>query len=796
QRGVPGAGPGTTPVATAPAGPGSGPAIIRRPSGTSAPTATAPTTPTTPTTGPAPRRGPPTATTPPTATPPATNMGPQRRPPTTTAPPTTATPPAGAGPQRSGGFPIAAGSFGSNVRNAPSASATKIGSTGNGQTLTLLETGANTYQGYPWFKIRMPDGTSGYQWGGGTCYFGAPIAGLKGACPFVATASPSGPTRSTSAGPTRPTAGTTTTGPVRPAGPVRPGGPGPNGGPQVATGNPNIGTAMGGGPNPNSFGADGQEDGAPMGRYADYSALDPQAVDACNTANPADVDYYACLDGKMDDFVASGGTVSLPEPRIYRSYNQLGQAVLTACSNANPTNAKYYDCLDGELRKLVPPGTDLRSFDDYSTLADGSPTGNGAYQYCATQGNSNTPAYFDCLDQQTGRYRVATETAQMAPAPGGGPDPNAFGADGQEDNPEIDPNAQNDYSMVSDADEHDCDVNNPADGDYYICMNGRKAAVLANGGPGDVDLNPLHMPDGSSIPNGLYQSCAQSYGEGSQDYKSCVDSGVVGMAIGELNTTDSRKNDDHSLVTRDTLNTCWAQTMPDIGALLDCVGVAQMQAEHANAQAGGPDPNAFGADGQEDSSAEDYSMVGAADQQYCDLNNPNDADYYACMKAAKDAVLAGGAPSQGTPQLADETPQMGADLNPQNDEQAIRDAAASSYPDLSDEERAGCETYGLGTQSYWDCLEAVRTSKAEAQNDQTSYGDPAASDNGQSSDGQVYAAPSGDGSARVSDLISQECQSQHGDTGGQCESDVGACAASYPDLGGSDFEACVGEYGW
>ena len=109
--------------------------------------------------------------------------------------------PTRAGGSRSG-FPTTAGSLGGNVRQAPDVNAKKIGGTGRGQPVTLLENVGRTYKGYPWFKIKMANGRIGYQWGGGTCALPRkPVQGTKGKCKRTQTASrPGSGNRPTSGG--------------------------------------------------------------------------------------------------------------------------------------------------------------------------------------------------------------------------------------------------------------------------------------------------------------------------------------------------------------------------------------------------------------------------------------------------------------------------------------------------------------------------------------------------------------------------------------------------------------------
>lgn len=107
------------------------------------------------------------------------SASPRRR--TTTKP----TRPSGVGKSATArsGFPIIAESRGSNIRSAPRANGKKLGTSKSGQPVTLIENVGKSYKGYPWFKIRLNNGTVGYQWGGGLCAKPRTlVSGTKGTC--------------------------------------------------------------------------------------------------------------------------------------------------------------------------------------------------------------------------------------------------------------------------------------------------------------------------------------------------------------------------------------------------------------------------------------------------------------------------------------------------------------------------------------------------------------------------------------------------------------------------------------
>ena len=74
------------------------------------------------------------------------------------------------------------GSWGGNVRSGPGTNYSKIGILGNGDPVVILKkikTGGNDF---PWFKIRLTNGATGFQWGGVLCGYSREISGTFGVC--------------------------------------------------------------------------------------------------------------------------------------------------------------------------------------------------------------------------------------------------------------------------------------------------------------------------------------------------------------------------------------------------------------------------------------------------------------------------------------------------------------------------------------------------------------------------------------------------------------------------------------
>lgn len=75
-----------------------------------------------------------------------------------------------------------AGSWGGKVRSGPSLSHPQIASLRNGDVVTVLENAGGDWLGMPFFRIRLEDGTVGYQAGGIMCGIGAEVPGMFQVC--------------------------------------------------------------------------------------------------------------------------------------------------------------------------------------------------------------------------------------------------------------------------------------------------------------------------------------------------------------------------------------------------------------------------------------------------------------------------------------------------------------------------------------------------------------------------------------------------------------------------------------
>ncbi len=99
-----------------------------------------------------------------------------------TAPPQAAAPRPVQPNRNTGGFPVSAGSWGGVIRSGPGMSFAQLGSTAEGDPLTLLEEAGHQMNSYPWFRVRYGNGQIGYQWGGIICAVQTPISGTFGLC--------------------------------------------------------------------------------------------------------------------------------------------------------------------------------------------------------------------------------------------------------------------------------------------------------------------------------------------------------------------------------------------------------------------------------------------------------------------------------------------------------------------------------------------------------------------------------------------------------------------------------------
>lgn len=177
--------------------------------------------------------------------------------------------------------------------------------------------------------------------------------------------------------------------------------------------------------------------------------------------------------------------------------------------------------------------------------------------------------------------------------PGCAPDPNSANANGQNQNPGVDPRINNDYSM---------------------------------------------MPDGTPTPNGLFFTCAQDHGENSPAYFDCLDQARMN-ALEELDdqadaantnamagqhngTADPNADPAYSWLPEDVLQTCNRD--------VSCLDAAVSQASRANAQATDPRAN------------DDYGALAMGVLTTCaNDHGEGSPPYYDCLDVAMNALTAG-----------------------------------------------------------------------------------------------------------------------------------------------------------
>ncbi len=69
-------------------------------------------------------------------------------------------------------------SFGGNLRAGPGTNTAGLGSTSNGQPLTLVSDTGVSFNGFTWWLVRLQNGQQAYQWGGLLCAPGHNLGGI------------------------------------------------------------------------------------------------------------------------------------------------------------------------------------------------------------------------------------------------------------------------------------------------------------------------------------------------------------------------------------------------------------------------------------------------------------------------------------------------------------------------------------------------------------------------------------------------------------------------------------------
>ncbi|MBV0912874.1 SH3 domain-containing protein [Anianabacter salinae] len=79
-------------------------------------------------------------------------------------------------------FPKRALAMGGNLRAGPGTQFSDVGSVAYETEIVLLQDTGIVMDGYTWFRIQLPNGVSGFQWGGIICAPFEPVAGLLEDC--------------------------------------------------------------------------------------------------------------------------------------------------------------------------------------------------------------------------------------------------------------------------------------------------------------------------------------------------------------------------------------------------------------------------------------------------------------------------------------------------------------------------------------------------------------------------------------------------------------------------------------
>jgi hypothetical protein len=382
------------------------------------------------------------------------------------------------------GFPMAAGSWGGNVRNGPSTGAALVASLVEGEAVALLERTGTMMNGYPWFRIRFRGNQTGYKWGGILCATVTPVAGVEGTCTNAAAGAgkakaPKG------VNPQRPADGVAAGGAIRErhlpvdpgAGPVVRADGIPRGGRDayrifaqagemltVDVSAPDDNAAFeirigdtGGRPLPGAGGRD-------EARF--WSGIAPRDGDYLIIVGPrfGGTDYTLSVSLDLQQQPGADGhedgepeiaAEPAEDPRARQDYSMVSDGDKQVCSSQHSVRTSaFFDCLEGFKQQALaanPAATpDKRPDAAYSGLA------NGAYQSCALTHGESSNAYYVCLNE------MVDYAASQSVAP----------------DPAVDPLAGKDYSMIDHDVRRDCQARNgDATPAFVECMDIAKAAV-------------------------------------------------------------------------------------------------------------------------------------------------------------------------------------------------------------------------------------------------------------------------------------------------------------------------------
>ena len=518
--------------------------------------------------------------------------------------PAAANPPIGqkkaVAPDGRAGFPVAAGSWGGNVRKAPSTGAAWVASLKEGEAVMLMERTGEVMNGYPWFRIKFRGNQTGYKWGGILCATVKPVAGIEGTCT----------TASAGAGNQQPPKSANPKGNLKGINPKRP--------PAIDPGD--VSALLG------TFQRDPVQNDWHTGTIErDGGKLRWTNLAGVSWSLTADLARDRLLTGQDNPYFAQG----IREFTLIRDH---GDVVGFRFGNETYSRAP-------EVRVLVVPppagGAAARGAIRERHLpldpglgavvrTDGIPRGErDAYRIFAQAGEILTVSVSAPDDNAAFEIRIGGTGGRALPGAGGGDEARFWsgiapqdgdyliiigprfggtdytltasldvqqqpGADGHEDavtgnagDPAEDPRAGHDYSMVAGGDKQACaSQHSERTSAFFDCLDGFKRQALA----GKPTATPDKRADQaySGLANGAYQSCALTHGEGSNAYYVCLNEIVdyeAGQSAGQDPAGDPLAGKDYSMIDHDVRKDCQAGHGDATAAFVECMDVAKAAVE-------------------------------------------------------------------------------------------------------------------------------------------------------------------------------------------------------------------------
>ena len=512
-------------------------------------------------------------------------------------------PPAGpkkAAPAGRAGFPVAAGSWGGNVRNAPSTGAAWVASLSEGEPVVLLERTSEVMNGYPWFRIKFRGNQTGYKWGGILCATVAPVAGIEGTCTRA----------SAGAGNQQPPKSANPKGNLKGIDPKRP--------PAVDPGD--VSALLG------TFRHDPAQNDWHTGTIErDGGKLRWTNLAGVSWSLTADLAKDRLLTGQDNPYFAQG----LREFKLIRDHGDVvgfrfGSEVFLRAPEVRvliappPAGGAAASGAIRERDLVIDAGAGA------SVVSDGIPRGGrDAYRVSARVGEILTVSVSAPDDNAAFEIRVGGAKGRALPGATEGQDTRFWsdlvpqagdyliivgprfggtdytltvsldvqqqpGADGEEDavpgiaaEPAEDPRAKHDYGMVASGDQQGCankhSERTPA---FFDCLDGFKRRALA----GKSAATPDKRPDKaySGLANGAYQSCALTHGERSNAYYVCLNEIVdyeASKSAGQTPPVDPLAGKDYSMIDHDVRKDCQARHGDATPAFIECMDLAKAAVE-------------------------------------------------------------------------------------------------------------------------------------------------------------------------------------------------------------------------